>query len=283
MEFLACQRTEGKAFMLDIREDLLTDKLIHIEDTKIRQVKHDWLHSDYAGDATLTNVTEKAAEWLLSSKRNSVYGIENFPKLDVIYGCTDYIDNFLMKEKKYQIIKNDYSYYKLLGKTENSVGELEENVPVIVSLPNWYHGNNRPDWKDFLKECETKNINIHLDAAWYTASNGMQLDVSHPNIKTVGFSLTKTGFQWNKFGIRFSRQKTIDSITVRNASGWVNLNTINCANFVMDNIHIDHAWDNHEDHYKQICHELDLEQADFIHVAKKNGKPIGVANILNRI
>ena len=283
MVCLACRRMEGKACMLDIREELLTDKLIHIEDTKIKQVKQDWLHSDYTGDVTLTEVTEKAAEWLLSSKRNSVNGIENFAKSDVIYGCTDYINNFLMKEKQYQIIKDDYSYYKLLGKSENAVGELEPNVPVIVSLPNWHHGNSRPDWQDFLQECETKNINIHIDAAWYTAANGMQLDVDHPNIKTIAFSLTKTGFQWNKFGIRFSRQKTIDSITVRNASGWVNLNTINCANFVMDNIHIDHAWDTHEDHYKQICHELDLEQADFIHVAKKNGKPIGVANILNRI
>lgn len=268
--------------MLDIREDLLTEKLFHIEDNKIKQVRHDWLHKQYTGDANIKLLTNKAGEWFRSSRRNSILGIDKFTKLDIIYGCTDYINNFIMKEKNYQIIEQDYSYYKLFGKNESKLGNLIANVPVIVSLPNWYYGNTRPDWSDFLKECEAKKISIHLDAAWFTATKGMELNLDHPNIKTVAFSISKTGFPWNKFGIRFAKQKTIDSITVRNANGWVNRNTTNCADFILDNIHVDHAWDCHEQNYNHVCEKLSLTKTNFIHVAKRDNKAVGIANILNQ-
>jgi hypothetical protein len=268
--------------MLDIREDLLTQKLHHIADSKVQQVRYDWLHTQPKDDTDINALTQKAGEWFLSSRRNKVDGIDHFKKLDIIYGCTDYINSFLMKEKTYQILEKDYSYYRLFGQQESKVGDLQSNVPIIVSLPNWHFGNSRPDWKEFLDECESKNISIHLDAAWFTATKDMSLDVGHPNIKTVAFSITKTGFQWNKFGIRFSKQKTIDSITVRNANGWINKNTTNCANFILDNISVDHAWDRHEQNYNVICDKLALEKTNFIHVAKKNGKSVGVAGILNQ-
>ncbi len=78
-----------RAYMLDIREDLLTEKLFHIEDNKIKQVRHDWLHKQYTGDANIKFLTNKAGEWFRSSRRNSNIGIDKFRRLELIYGCRE--------------------------------------------------------------------------------------------------------------------------------------------------------------------------------------------------
>ena len=52
--------------------------------------------------------------------------------------------------------------------------------------------------------------------------------------------MTKSGFQSNKFGIKMTNKKTIDTLTIRDSYGWINQNVLNCATFIMDNIDGDH-------------------------------------------
>ncbi len=72
----------------------------------------------------------------------------------------------------------------------------------------------------------------------------------------------------------------MDPITIRNYnSHWINQNVINCANYIFDNIHVDYAWTTHADNYNEICNKLQLEKTNFIHVAKKDGRNVGVAKM----
>ncbi len=266
--------------MQDIRKELLTDKLIHFKDKKIKQIKNDWFNSINNKIVSVEDVRNKAKEWFLDSKLNAVMHTKNL-KVDLTYGCTDFINNFISRGKPYQVLDNEYSYYSLFGMKATPVAQLQSNSTVLVSLPNYDFGNKRPDWDDLTKACESKNIDIHIDAAWYTATKNYGIDLSHPNIKSIAFSVTKSGFEWNKFGIRLSKQKTIDPITVRNHNAsWINQNVINCANYIFDNIHVDYAWTTHVNNYNKICDTLGLEKTNFIHVAKQDGKNVGVAKIL---
>ena len=268
--------------MQDIRRELLTDKLFHFKDKKITQIKTDWFNSVNNKIVSVEDTKNKAKEWFLDSKLNSVIHTENF-KIDLTYGCTDFINNFISREKTYQVLNDEYSYYSLFGMKGTTVDQLQPNSIVLVSLPNYNFGNTRPDWNEFTKTCENKNIEIHIDAAWYTATKNFGIDLSHPSIKSIAFSITKSGFEWNKFGIRLSRQKTMDPITVRNYnSNWINQNVINCANYIFDNIHVDYAWTTHINNYNEICDSLELEKTNFIHVAKKDGKNVGIAKILEQ-
>ena len=270
--------------MQDIHSDQLTEKLFHLEDKKVKNIKSNWFRSPAVENVSVEMVISKSKEWFLQSHRNNIEHIEDFTNTDFTYGCTDYIDNFLAKERKFQTLGNEYSYYSFFGIKPTPLNELEDHTPVIVSLPNYFHGNARPDWDIFLNECEKKHIDVHIDAAWYTATKGFNLDAGHPNIKTIALSITKTGFEWNKFGIRLSKQKTTDSITIRNHhKNWINQNTLNCANYILDNITVDHAWDTHENNYNFVCEKLSLEKTSFIHVAKQNEKMVGVAKILEKI
>lgn len=270
--------------MQDIDRSQITDKLFHFEDKTVREIKERWFRQTDSGNVDVATLIGKCRDWFLGSRRNKVVNVDDFAYTDFTYGCTDYIDNFLAKQKDFQILEKEYSYYSLLGIKPTPINELRENIPVIVSLPNYFYGNSRPDWSLLLDVCQNKNIDIHIDAAWYTATKDFNLDVSHPSIKTIALSITKTGFEWNKFGIRLSRKKTIDSITIRNHNkSWINQNTLNCANYILDNIEVDHAWDSHETAYNLVCEKFNLEKTPFIHVAKQNGKPVGVAQVLRKI
>ena len=65
-------------------------------------------------------------------------------------------------------------------------------------------------------------------------------------------------------------------------TNWINQNVINCANYIFDNIHVDYPWATHINHYNEICDKLDLDSTNFIHVAKQDGKNVGVAKILEQ-
>jgi len=97
-------------------------------------------------------------------------------------------------------------------------------------------------------------------------------------------SITKLGFEWNKAGIRWSRQKSIDSITIRNHhSTWINQNILDCTNFIINNHNIDHSWNTHETNYSKICDILGVERTDFIHVVKQNNKNLGISKLLDQM
>jgi hypothetical protein len=45
---------------------------------------------------------------------------------------------------------------------------------------------------------------------------------------------------------------------------------------------VDYAWTTHVNNYNEICDTLELEKTNFIHVAKKDEKNVGVAKILEQ-
>jgi hypothetical protein len=51
----------------------------------------------------------------------------------------------------------------------------------------------------------------------------------------------------------------------------------------MDNIDVGHHWNYYGKNYNIVCDTLNLQKTNFIHVAKKDGKNVGVANILKNL
>lgn len=223
---------------------------------------------------------EQANSWFLATKINRLNGLEKFPHKDVIIGCTQFIENICLKHKwNIQVLPEDYAYYSVMGKQSTNVGKLLPGIPLIVSIPNWKHGH-RPEWKEVLKECEDKNIDIHIDCAWLTVARDINIDFDHPNIKTIGMSISKYIGSWNRIGLRWAKQKTLDSVTLFNVQNKYNDALISCGSFLMNNIERDYGWNTYGEKYKSICRENNLEETNFIYVAKKNGEPVSVSNLL---
>ena len=65
-------------------------------------------------DRCITNnvyieLKEEMQEYILSSQINKISGLENFTRVDIINGCTQFIDNVYMAGPV-QTIRNDYRY-----------------------------------------------------------------------------------------------------------------------------------------------------------------------------
>lgn len=223
---------------------------------------------------------EFSNEWLMSSKLNNINGIELFPKKDIIIGCTQYIESLCLKYSwNIQVLPEDYGYYNVMGKPHTVPGELLPNVPLIVSIPNWKHGH-RPNWKEILKECEEKNIDIHVDGAWLTVAKDIKLDLDHPNIKSFAMSISKYIGSWNRVGIRWCKQRTMDTITMFNVHNKYNEALTSCGYFIMSNLERDYGWNTYGEKYNQICREHKLDSSNFFYVAKKNDVPVSVSDLL---
>lgn len=260
-------------------EHLPSKILLPLIDDKISNLKQRYFNEPQKVPSREEFIAQ-ATDWFLSTKINKLSGIKKFPHTDIIIGCTQFIENICLKNKwNIQVLPEDYAYYSVMGKQSTNVGDLEPNKPLIVSIPNWKYGH-RPQWNVILKECEQKNIDIHIDCAWLTVARDIELNFDHPNIKSIGMSISKYIGSWNRIGLRWSKQKTLDSVTMYNAQKKYNDALISCGSFIMDNVERDYGWNTYGEKYQTVCKEHNLEQTNFIYVAKQNGAPVSVSNLL---
>lgn len=263
----------------------LTKKSFPIVDKYIKEVQLYWGSNGPRPKTDVAGYLPIGVEWFRSTKLNNLIGWDTFPCTDVIMGCTHYIESLILKFswQGFQILKPEYSYYSLMGKHGVEPDALKENLPLIVSLPNYHYADIRPDWEDILRECEKKNIDIHIDMAWLVTAKNIELDLSHPCIKSFAMSMSKYNLQWNRVGIRWCRQRTMDSVTMLNHYyGEVNTTITSCGAFMAERIPRDYYWNTFATHHADICNQLDLIPTKIIHVAHEDYmQPIGIGRAIS--
>ena len=260
-----------------------TKTLKHIHDDFLELIKQNWFEQSH-GFVNGENFIPIADAWFKSSKLNDLQGWNKFSCIDVALGCTHFIESLLIKHTGHiQILPGDYAYYTLLGMHGTPIGQLAPGVPLIISLPNWKYADLRPEWEAILKECEAKNIDIHIDMAWMTVSRDISIDLSHPCIKSFAMSLSKYSMEWNRVGLRWSRQRTMDPITMFNRyQGVPNSALTSCGAYIMQNLPRDYGWDTYGEKHAIVCRENSLLPSKCIHVAHSldHSEVWGIADLL---
>lgn len=265
------------------RKDLLK-KPRNLSDEFINSLKQQWFNNSHKIVA-YEQFKPLANEWFRSSKLNHIAGWDDFPCVDVIMGCTHFIESLIIKYSfdGLQILKDEYGYFGLQGKHGVELDELVPDKPLYISLPNWKYCDIRPEWPELLRIAEQKNIDIHIDFAWITTAKDCNIDLSHPNIKSFCMSLSKYSLQWNRIGLRWSKQRTMDSITMYNRFyGDVNSSLTSCGAFMIENIPRDYGWNTYGNKYYEVCKNLEVTPTKMIHVVKDpvTETPMGVSEIL---
>jgi hypothetical protein len=260
-------------------------KLSQLNDQYLRNIKRSWFTQEQK-IVLAKDFVPVADAWFKSTQLNQLDGWNTFDCVDVVLGCTHFIESLVLKYgwDGFQILPEEYAYYGLMGKYGTEVGSLEPGKPLIVSMPNWRYADLRPEWNDVLRECEQKNIDIHIDFAWLTAARNIQIDVSHPCIKSFAMSLSKYSMEWNRIGLRWSRQRTMDSVTIFNRfHGEVNSALTSCGAYVMDRLPRDYGWDTYGAVHHAICKQKNLLPTKLIHVAMRpdHSAVVGIGEILS--
>jgi len=262
----------------------LTSKFSLIDDPLLSSLKSRWF-SESQREISFREFLPLANEWFQSTKNNQISGWSEFPCHDVTMGCTHYIESLIGKYgwDGFQILKNEYAYYTLMGKHGVAVDDLKPNKPLLITIPHWTWCDIRPEWNDILTIAKERNIDIHIDMAWMLTARDIEIDLSHPCIKSFAMSMSKLKLEWSRVGVRWSRQRSMDSVTIFNEYYKIT-NTImtSVGGFFMENIERDHLWNRYKSAHHDLCNQLNISPTKIVHIAKDNdtGESLGIGRFL---
>lgn len=264
---------------------LQVDRPKPLSDNKIEMLVRDVLDGKLdkdISDDVYSDFKSYFQSCVFGSSLNDLRGRQAFTRSDICIGCTQFIDTLYMKGEL-QFLKGEYRYHTRLN--PNAVfsipGYLRHNVPLIISVPFPSIGVEHPDMLSILDECLSKNIDVHIDGAWITACRDITFDFSHPAIKSFAISLSKGyGLGWNRIGVRWVKDTTPDAITIMNDFHMNNRALAMIGSHFLKNLGPDHLWSTHGERYYKVCRDFNLEPTKTIHLAIKQGQPVGVSALI---
>jgi hypothetical protein len=272
-----------------------TDEYLEIErpsplsDKRIEQTIQDVLSGKLDKDITdkvYTNFKHEATSWIFNSKLNNLTGFDSFNRVDIINGCTQFIDNVYM-QGPVQVLRHDYRYHQRLGLAKAvhaTPGTLDQGMPLIIAMPFPSIGAPHPEMEDILNEAYQKGVEVHVDGAWVTCCRDVKFNLDHPAIKSVGISLSKgLGLGWNRIGLRWTRQSNPDSVTIMNDFRMNNRALAMIGLHFIRNFPSDYLWDTYGDIYYKVCKDFNLTPTNSIYLALRNDQPVGVSPLIRYV
>lgn len=263
---------------------LETDRPQPLSDNKIESLINSILDGNIDKDISNTvyeKFKDEVTDWITKSTLNSITGLDTFERVDIINGCTQFIDNLYM-QGPVQVIRGDYRYHERLGLAYvKDVGSLIPDIPLIVAMPFPSIGAPHQDMEEILNECLAKKIAVHIDGAWIGCCRDITFDFGHDAIRSVGISLSKgLGLGWNRVGLRWTKDTKADSISIMNDFN-MNLRVpVMIGLHFVRNLQSDYLWKYHSKHYYKICYDFNLMPTNSIYLALRNGHPVGVSPLI---
>jgi hypothetical protein len=235
-------------------------------------------------DKVYTDFKKETIDWILNSKLNHLVGLDGFNRVDIINGCTQFIDNIYM-QGPVQVLRGDYRYHERLGLAYvKDVGSLIPDIPLIIAMPFPSIGAPHRDMEEILHECKIKNIAVHIDGAWISCCRDINFDFSHDSIRSVGLSLSKgLGLGWNRIGLRWTRQSHADSVTIMNDFRMNNRALSMIGLYFIRNLPPDYLWNTYGSIYYKVCKDFNLTPTNSIYLALLNNQPVGVSPLIRYV
>ena len=136
--------------------------------------------------------------------------------------------------------------------------------------------------EEILEASLEKDIPVHIDSAWVSASRDIVFDYSHPAIESVGMSLSKgLGLGWNRVGLRWLRRyNKQDSITIMNDYQMNMRAVVKIGLHFIRNFPSDYLWNTHGERYYKVCKDFNLRPTNSIHLALDGYDPVGVSPLI---
>lgn len=231
-------------------------------------------------DKVYDDFKQEMTVWLQNSKLNKITGLSLFNRTDIINGCTQFIDTVYMNGPV-QVLAGDYRYHARLGNWYTHPGYLSKEKQLIIAWPFPSTGDTHVNMKEILDEAGDNGISVHVDGAWLTCCRGINFDVSHPSIRSVGISLSKgLGLGWNRIGIRWTKSEDADAITIMNDYHMNNRALVKIGLHFLRHASSDYLWNMHIDSYNKICEDFNLTPTNAIHLALSENQPVGVSPLI---
>jgi hypothetical protein len=213
--------------------------------------------------------------WLVNSDEKSLAGLDDFSNIDYTQGTSQTFDQFVIryaKQKEIAAFVGDFQYHACITKNLNfkwikSVDELATGHALIISMPFSDLGTAHPDFDNILKKCNSLNIPVCLDLAYWGIAKNIFLDLKlYPCVTEVTASLSKAFYtlENHRVGVRFSRQYLDDGISMLNEVQMQNFFSMSLGIHYMEKFSCDWNWQNYKEKYQTICQSHCLNTTDVI-------------------
>ena len=226
-------------------------------------------------DKILETFLNNYYEWLKASKLNNLDGLKFFDKLSYVHGTTQSFDFFFLENKmrRMRCFKGDFIYHKVSWKNYFKEkwkfieeDELRDYDAVIISVPFSDSGSLHPQTENVLNICDDLKIPVLIDCAYYSISNGVNLNIKRPSIDTVTFSLSKPfyGAERLRIGIRCKKNFTDDTVNLFNQFQQINRIGAGIGIELCKSFDTDYNFTNFRDKQVKVCKELNIEPSDSV-------------------
>lgn len=218
------------------------------------------------------NIQEKFLDryyqWIQETKLNTFVGIENFKIRAFSNGTTESFDKFYLKFKNKRIryfrgeymyhLASSHSYFDRSAYIEDE--PLNSNDVVVFSLPFADTGNEHPETKRILQECDQLNIPVLIDCAYFGICKNIDFDFSYNCIYAITFSLSKVfPVPHLRIGMRLTREDDDDPLLVYNKNKYTNRLGAAVGMELLNKYSPDYNQISYSDIQDQFCKELSVE------------------------
>ena len=225
---------------------------------------------------------KKYFSWLQKSSLNKLRGLEKFNKLSFVHGTSQAFDEFYSsnRNRRFRVFKGEFKYHEIIWK-ENQMnwsyienGTIKKNDAVIISLPFSDFGGEHPKMSKILDKCDSLDVPVLIDLAYYSIARGINFDLNRKSIKVLTFSLSKAfyGTERVRIGIRCKKNISFDPPDLFTEMGMVSRISAGLGLKLISNYSTDYCQNKFRSKQLKVCKNLGLKPSDCIifGLGKKN-------------
>lgn len=213
-------------------------------------------------------------DWISASGNNTLTGLELFTSQKLVCGTVQAFDHFYFrhKNKRFRFHKGEFMYHSACLKHGCDWKYLEDeplkhNDVLITSVPFSDYGRQHVDLEYYLDICNSLDIPVLLDFAYYPCTKNINVDLSQWKcVETITFSISKAfyGAEFLRVGVRCERTDTDDGIDVFNSVEMNNRIDLSIASSLINQFSVDWNWQQYASVYNKIIEDRDLLPTDCI-------------------
>jgi hypothetical protein len=223
--------------------------------------------------------TDSFVNWIKSGTYNQIQGLDEFKHAAYGDGATEGIQEFIHRHcvhRRIRFSQAEFIIGKIICKSAGveflhlESGPIEANDAVVMSLPFAGNGGIYPGYTDMIAECNQLGVPVLLDLAYYGISHGMSIDLTHPCITDVAFSLSKPMITQLRLGLRLTKAHQDDVQQANSDIKIYNRTSTFIGVQLMEKFPCDYIISKYLDKQLKVCNNLGITPSSTVTLATGN-------------
>ena len=206
--------------------------------------------------------------WITASRLNTITGLEAFPHSTFAHGSSQVFDHFLLKHasRRLRYFNGEFAYHRVLAQAGKRPflpledARIHTNDVVVISAPFSDTGDWHPAASRVLDEAHENKVPVLLDLAYLGTCYGLKMNLDHPAVHELAFSLSKwiPALAQFRIGLRCSREILDDGLAFAAQVGMTNVASTELGLCVLKKFDLDYIPGKYRAAQLRVCSELGL-------------------------